>query len=159
MKNKVKSVALSSYVNLSRLNTLVMGMFLLLSSMAFIACSSSKSPGDVVQGFFKAVESGDTKAAMKLYHIRDEDRQKMKENPFTENSDVDAEEKIEALLVMYAAGLKMQGGIKKFDVVSEEIDGDNAKVTLKITFGKGETEEKEFELLKVKGEWKLVDLQ
>lgn len=50
---------------------------------------------------------------------------------------------------------KAKDGFKDFEIISEDIDGDEAEVTIKITFGNGETDEESLDMVKVDGKWKL----
>jgi len=51
--------------------------------------------------------------------------------------------------------LEEKGGMKSIEVLSEDIsdDGNSADVELKYTYGNGETEENEFNMVLVKGKW------
>lgn len=64
------------------------------------------------------------------------------------------------LLAMMEAGkekLNEKGGIKNIETVSETIseDGKTAKVTLKITYGDGTSEESSSDMIQEKGTWKM----
>ncbi len=64
------------------------------------------------------------------------------------------------LLAMMEAGkekLNEKGGIKNIETVSETIseDGKTAKVTLKMTYGDGTSEESSMDMIQEKGTWKM----
>ena len=51
--------------------------------------------------------------------------------------------------------IKEKGGVKSIEIVSEEIsdDGKSAEVVLKQTYGNGDTEDTDFDMVLVKGKW------
>lgn len=70
-----------------------------------------------------------------------------------------AKEQKEGLSALFkekvAKEFEKKGGLKNTEVISEEIseDGNSAKVKMKYTYGNGETEDQDMELIKKDGKW------
>jgi hypothetical protein len=99
-------------------------------------------------------------AAAKTYtqYMADGQYEKLVDNIYFE--DASQAEQSKAMLVGMmkdkgAKSLEEKGGLKSFEVVSEEIaeDGKTAKVTMKHVYGNGETEEDSMDLILVDGKW------
>lgn len=116
----------------------------------FAACSSSDSPAKAAKTYAEYMKDG-------------------KYDKFVDG--IAFEEKASADQIkqqkeMIAAMLKekgekelaKQGGLKKVEIVSEEIaeDGLSAKVVLKQTYGNGESEDANFDMVKRNGAWKMI---
>lgn len=103
----------------------------------------SPGPGKAVTAFLKAVEDRKYDEAAKL--LFGNTLRKMGPG-------------VDAFLAKYHARIQSAGGIKTAEVVNEEIRGDVAKVTVKVTYGSGESSRDEVNLVKEGGGWK-VDCQ
>lgn len=116
----------------------------LLSSLALFAalvaagCADSGPVGTVKQ-FYRSVESGEL-----------EEASEMLTGPMVAMLGRD---KVKAALGKGMADTSKKGGIQSLDILSEEVDGTVAKVRLRMTYGNGETEEEELELIRVDGRW------
>lgn len=120
------------------------------AGLIIAACGGTSTPSDVVQKVLKAQTSLDF-GTVKKHVVKDlvpqiEEAEKAFETP----------EVKEAMERLKAAADQV-----KYDVVKEEIDGDNAKVTVKIT-ALGQEQEQEQELIiplvKEDGAWKVSKL-
>lgn len=58
---------------------------------------------------------------------------------------------------MGASEIEKKGGVKTIEIVEEKIsdDGTTATVKWKITYGNGETDDSDAELIKINGNWKM----
>lgn len=61
-----------------------------------------------------------------------------------------------AALMQMTNEIQQKKGIKKLDVVSQEINGDTAEVKFKITFGDGSVKSDNERLIKEDGGWRIV---
>ena len=104
-------------------------------------CSSS-GPGATVQRFFRAVESGEVKAASEM----------------VSGSMVAmmGPKKIEAALQQETKKISQKKGIQSISILSEEIDGQAAEVRVRVTYGNGETDEQTINLSRTDGRWLLT---
>ena len=117
---------------------------LLLCSLALLwgivaaGCSSS-GPGATVQRFYRAVESGEAKAASEM----------------VSGSMVSmmGPQKLEMALKGEAVKISQKGGIQSIEILSEEIDGHSAEVGVRVTYGNGETDEENLNLTRIDGRW------
>lgn len=66
--------------------------------------------------------------------------------------------KMAGLMSLASAELDKKQGIKSIDILEEKIaeDGKTANVKWKITYGNGETDEDDGELVNVNGDWKMT---
>ncbi len=105
--------------------------------------SAGSGPGTTVEKYYQAVESGKSDAALKLFSSK-------------ELEDEDTKKKLLALIAMGTEEIKTKDGIKSIEIEKEEIDGDSAKVTAKVTYGNGKTDSQKVKLIKEDGKWKLT---
>ncbi|MDR2292344.1 MAG: DUF4878 domain-containing protein [Prevotellaceae bacterium] len=118
------------------------------AGLIIAACGGTSTPSDVVQKVLKAQTSLDF-GTVKKHVVKDlvpqiEEAEKAFETP----------EVKEAMERLKAAADQV-----KYDVVKEEIDGDNAKVTVKITaLGQEQEQELIIPLVKEDGAWKVSKL-
>jgi hypothetical protein len=66
--------------------------------------------------------------------------------------------KMLGLMAMANSDLKKKQGIKSLDIIEEKIseDGKTATVKWKTTYGNGETDNNDGDLIKVGGDWKMI---
>lgn len=100
-----------------------------------VACGGGGggSPEDAVKGFFDAMKAGDIDKLMEYV-------------PESEKEEITDEDR-EAFQMV--AGMMSE---LEYNVVGSEVEGDEATVTVEITF-MGETEEQEIDLIKEGGKW------
>ena len=65
-------------------------------------------------------------------------------------------EKIEGLLQSETAEISRKKGIHALEFLSEEIDGNVAKVHVRLTYGNGETDEENVDLTRIDGRWMIT---
>lgn len=116
----------------------------ILSAFAFVACSnSSNNPSDLAVEYVKAAAKGDAEKVLDMLMIDEEPSQE----------EVD---KFSALIESYGEEIEAKGGLKKVNVLDEEISDDRAKIQIEMIFGDGSTETENFKLEKVDGKWKII---
>jgi len=61
-------------------------------------------------------------------------------------------------MTMASAEITKKQGVKSLDIIEEKVaeDGKTATVKWKITYGNGETDDNDGELIKVGNDWKMV---
>ena len=113
----------------------------LFSLLVVTGCSNS-GPAATVEQFYRAVEAGELKAASEL----------------VSGSMVAmmGREKIEGLLQSETAEISGKKGIHSLEFLSEEIDGNVAKVHVRLTYGNGETDEENVDLTRIDGRWMIT---
>ncbi len=111
--------------------------FLMLS---IVGCGLfNPGPSQVVKNFFQYVEKGEVENATKLFS---------KQSAQTFGS------KLSSMMAFQVGTIKRKGGITSIDT-KENITGDVAKVTYKVTFRDTTTEDGTFDLIKEDGAWKI----
>jgi len=108
--------------------------------LLFLACAGSPSPGEVGKQLMLDLEAGNVTAVYDAMSEADQQR-------------ID---KIggKAALARDGERFKEMGGIKTIEVASEEIHGETAKVSLKVTYGNGTPDTLELNFVKENGEWR-----
>lgn len=129
-----------------KLKALMLAFAAATSMFFFTACSDS--PSEVVEEFAEAMKEIDLKEA-KEYTTGDARKE-------ITNMIEELEKAPESMKATLMEGLKKELGDKmsRIEVVSEDIDGDNATVKVKVMV----VEEEKITLKKVDGEWKINDL-
>ncbi len=115
----------------------------LLVFMAIGACSSFDSPSTVVKNFYKYTEAGKVNDAYEL--ITTEGKEMLQK--YGGGASILSDE---------TRRIKGKSGIESFNIQSEEITGDTAKVVFKIIYGNGTTKEDNEELIKEQGAWRIT---
>lgn len=110
------------------------------ATLTLVGCGGS-GPGDRVKEFHYAMEKGDADTVKEIAP------------PLAAML---SDEKIEEMVASAAEDAEKKGGIESITIDKETIDGDTAHVEATVTFGNGETEDGEFDLKKVDGEWVFV---
>lgn len=121
-------------------------MYGLLALVAIIvmACSSN-TPGGAALKYYNDVKNGNYEAYVEGIAFKEE---------------ITAEDKEQFVTLMKEKAdkeYKKKEGISKVEMLSEEIaeDGQTATVTMKITYGNGETEESDVAMVLKDGAWKM----
>lgn len=124
------------------MNTARIGSFALLLAMAmlYLVGCSSPGPADTVKSFHKHVANGEVEKASEMMS--------------GEIVEMIGEEKLQAGLAEQTKTIREMGGIESFDILSEEVNGQVATVTYKVTYGNGDIEEDEADLMKIDGKWR-----
>ncbi len=107
-----------------------------------LACVGGSGPGGTVKKFYQYIDAGDADKVISLLPrsaVGDADREKFK---------VGLQASVEAL--------KAGGGIRKIEIVKEEITGNTAVVTAVITLGNGEASTDTTKLVREDGVWKIA---
>lgn len=130
----------------------ILKTFALISLLFAFACkggAGSSSPGDVYKDAIMKLADGKYEEVMDM--MADEDDEEMTS---------EEREKTMGIFGMANATIQSKGGIKSIEILNEEIseDGNKASIDYKMTFGNGEVNEDDNELIKVDGKWKLTGL-
>lgn len=118
-------------------------------AMAFAMSSCAKkgaaTPTEATQAYYELLKKGDFKAAVQSTYDYNKEMSK------------DEKESVDAMLDMTAskiqAAMDEKGGMKEFALSNEAIEGEDATVDVKITYGNGEEEEKTESLKKIGDKW------
>ncbi len=111
----------------------------------FVGCGGSSSPGDKAVVIYEKLANGD------VDFVYDNIAMQGKEPSEEEIA------KLKGLLGMAKAETDSKDGIDSIEVISEEIeeDGNKATVRIQFTYGNGETDEDDVIMLKEDGDWKM----
>ena len=117
---------------------------LVLVAIIVMACSSY-SPGGAALKYYNDVKNGNYEAYVEGIAFKEE---------------ITAEDKEQFVTLMKEKAdkeYKKKEGISKVEMLSEEMaeDGQTATVTMKITYGNGETEESDVAMVLKDGAWKM----
>lgn len=128
-------------------------IYFLMSAIALllvVSCSSSNTPSGAMKTYLSAVESGDYEKFVDGIHMKNVKPDDMAET----------KEGMTAMLKEKASkDLEKRGGLKSFEILSEEIseDGNTAVVEFKQVYGNGDEVNSEQKMVKVDGKW-LMDI-
>ena len=114
---------------------------LLLGLALFSTGCFSTGPADTVEQFYRNVEKGKLDDALEL--VSDSALSQL------------PAEKLKQGLQQATRDIDSKGGIDDIEILSEDIIGDTAEITVKITFGNGDSDEEDCSLIKEDGAWKL----
>ena len=98
-------------------------------------------PAATIHGFYRAVESGEVTAASEM----------ISESTLS----MLAPKKLQRILQSETEKISRNKGIESIETLSEDIDGREAEVHVRLTYGNGETEEQRITLTWVDGSWKI----
>jgi hypothetical protein len=104
------------------------------------SCGGS-GPADVAERFGRLVEQGEVQEASQLVS--------------GEIVGILGQEKLEAVLAGGTREIAERDGIESFEVLSEDVSGSIASLTVRTTYGDGSATEETMELTRLDGEWKL----
>jgi hypothetical protein len=107
--------------------------------LATTACAAG--PKDVVEKFYRSVESGNINDALDQV------------SPRVIQSF--GRPKLEQAIIGQNAAIKQAGGIKSVEFQGEQISGDIAKVPVKVTMNNGQIQQQTVTLIKEQGAWKI----
>jgi len=115
---------------------------LILTVLMISSCGLfSPGPGKVVEKFYRYVEKGELESAKNLF----------------------AKQIQEAMGGKLMAGLseetnhiKDKGGVKDIEIINEEITGESARVTARVSYGNGSDKSDNTKLIKENGAWKIT---
>lgn len=120
-------------------------------ALFLVACGGGDTPEGVAQDFVTAMTKGDTDKVLTLMDISSEDAAQLEQ----------IRPKLDMAFQQMKKEVDAKGGLKSLEVVKTDIsaDGNTAKVTLKMTWGNGNSEEMPpMPLKKVDGKWKVSEL-
>ena len=107
-----------------------------------VAGCGAAGPADAVEDFYYHVEAGEIDAAAELFS--------------DQITALISREKLKTALAEQTREMKDKGGIKSFEVLSEDITGEVADVRIRVEYGNGESEEQDIHLTEIDGQWKLA---
>jgi hypothetical protein len=125
-------------------------VFSLLTAAAFVflaaSCGGGNSPASIEKSIHAQMQKGNYKKAVEMMF---DNMDGLKEEP--------TEEQMAAFVGKVEASDKEHGGIKSFEIVSEDIseDGLTAEVTSKIVYGNGKEDTQTTKYVKKDGKWKM----
>lgn len=128
----------------------VFNFSLLAAAMMVIlsACSGGSTPSDVAEKYGDYLMSGKYE---KIADMVDTEEMMSSKEEIEEGK-----KQLTALMQMVGEQVNTKyGGFKKFEVISETIDGEKANVVTKITYGNGTEEESDLDLILKDGKWLL----
>jgi hypothetical protein len=117
-------------------------ILLLVASLTLGACGGS-GPGTVVKRFTSNVAEGNVDGAISLLSAR------MRETF--------GDDKLRSQLSQGAGSASEKGGLTRIDILTEAVGADkvNATVRARATYGNGETNVSDFQLIREAGDWKI----
>ncbi|MGB3692714.1 MAG: DUF4878 domain-containing protein [Spirulinaceae cyanobacterium] len=112
-----------------------------LTATIITSCSLKSGPGATVEEFHYAIEKGEIEAATNLFS----------------NSVIESfgKDKIKAGMSQAVRNLQDKQGIESIKIMEEEVTGEVAQVSYKITYGDATEEDNTAQLIKEDGEWKI----
>jgi hypothetical protein len=117
-------------------------IYLGLSLVLLLGISAcAPGPKDVVEKFYRDVESGNINDALDQVSPR--------------VIQTFGRPKLEQAIVSQNAAMKQAGGIKSVEFQGEQVTGDIAKVPAKVTMNNGQTQQQTVTLIKEQGAWKI----
>ena len=124
---------------------IVLAVIVLAFGMTSCNKKGGATPTDATKAYYELLKKGDFKAAVQSTY--DYNKEMTKE----EKESVDAMLDLTASKIQEAMDAK--GGMKEFALSNEAINGEEATVDVKITYGNGEEEDKTETLMKVGEAW------
>ncbi len=109
-----------------------------------VSCSSSSTPSSVAEQQMKAMKSGDFDKLADLFYFEPDEAEEGKQM-------------ISGLTSKLGPQIEEKGGIKSYEIISEEIseDGESATVVVSITYGNGSVDEEDIDTVMHDGKWYL----
>jgi hypothetical protein len=130
--------------------TILLGAIALVLVIGFQSCGGGaigNSPGATVKKSINLIAEKNYEKVVSMYAKKD-------------GSALTEEEKgkMLGLMTMANAELTKKQGVKSLDIIEEKIseDGKTAEVKWKITYGNGESEDNDGNLVNVDGDWKMI---
>ncbi len=113
------------------------------SATIFFACGGEETPGDITEKVYLSIADGEYDYVIDKMdtggeEITSEDRDKLKK-----------------MFEMSKGQIEKKGGIKKVNILSEEVseDGNNCTVQAEVEYGNGNKEPANSRFVKIDGEW------
>lgn len=120
--------------------TIWISLIVMVAMLGILGCG--KKPASVVESFYTLVGQGKVNDAFGLLS--------------KESSAMLSAFGGSTALMDESKKIQQRKGIKKFEVISEEIHGDTAQIKFKITFGDGSSKEGVEKLMKTDDGWRIV---
>ncbi|MDN3525278.1 DUF4878 domain-containing protein [Halomonas sabkhae] len=117
-------------------------------ALLLIACSASAdTPEETIKAFYKTIAANDVEGAIDYISLVD-----VKESEMTQ-----ARGKLQMMVGNFHSKAEKRGGLASVEVlaVSRNEDGTEADVDVRLTYGNGDTQENQDNLIKEDGDWKL----
>ncbi len=118
----------------------IYGLATALLVFIFAGCGSS-GPDDVVNDFFRSIESGDTDKAAGMMS--------------SQLVSMMGKEKLSTALEEQTKEMKEKGGISKIEISDKEEKEESVTMNVTITYGDGSTKSEKTKLVLEEGEWKI----
>ena len=109
---------------------------------ALTSTCGGSGPADVAERFGRLVEQGEVQEASQLVS--------------GEIVGMFGQEKLVAALAEQTREIAERDGIESFEVLSEDVSGSIASLTIRTTFGDGSAREENVDLTRLDGEWRLT---
>ena len=119
----------------------LLSVLFVLAALIVVGCGPA-GPAEAVEDFYYHIEEGELDDAVEMFS--------------EQIMSVISREKLKTGLAEQTREMKQNGGIKSFEILSEEITGQVADVRIRIEYGNGESEEQDIHLTKIDGAWKLA---
>jgi len=111
---------------------------LLVTILSIAAFACSQGPGAAAEEFLRLVEAGEVNEAAKFVPALRQTLGDGKTFEALKKSGIDARNK---------------GGLKDVEILKEEVHGDTAVVVIRTTFGNGEHNQEELQMLRIGEQW------
>lgn len=106
------------------------------------SCAGSK-PSNPARAFFEAIDAGESEKAMAQFAPE-----------LTEDETMRS--KLSFIINAGITEVAERDGLKSFEVLEENVEGDSATIQFKVTYNNGEEESDEMKMKKVNGNWYLL---
>jgi hypothetical protein len=125
----------------------VLSFFAVVAAMFAVSCSSPAGPADAALNLYELINNGEYDAVAEEFYYDTDDAEKLAQS-----------KAMIASLFKEKAGpqIEAKGGIASCEAVAERIseNGQEAVVTLKITYGNGSVEENDLDMILTEEGWK-----
>jgi hypothetical protein len=118
---------------------LALALLLVVGGTVLSGCAGAE-PADVVRDFTDALADGELERAADLTTMAES---------------AEMRRKLISGLGQGTAQIEQQGGINDFEVLSESVNGERASVSTRTTYGNGTTQNQDWTLTKLDGDWKI----
>jgi hypothetical protein len=115
---------------------------MLLVVIVLASACAGRTPTAAVQGFHRALDSGDVDKAIGFLSER--------------TVSMMGAEKLRAGLQKASLDFKEKGGVAEVEITNEVTSGDVSRITALIRYGNGSVETQNFQLAKEGGSWKIL---
>ncbi len=115
---------------------------MLLVFVILVSACAGRTPTAAVQGFHRALDSGDVDKAISFLSER--------------TVSMMGAEKLKAGLQKASLDIKEKGGVSEVEITNEVTSGEVSRITALIRYGNGSVETQNFQLAKEGGSWKIL---